>query len=134
MIATAVATRISDVDVAAHQVAFQIWFTLAMAMDAMAIAAQAMIGNLLGAGDSSEAKKVGERAIVWSVGIGVVMLRTRRRKGPETLAIDRQEVCDPFWVTLMQDNQFEHQSPRPFRAQWRAPCKYLAGIVSEEKA
>ena len=72
LIATAVATRISDVDVAAHQVAFQIWFTLAMAMDAMAIAAQAMIGNLLGAGDSSEAKKVGERAIVWSVGIGVV--------------------------------------------------------------
>ena len=43
LIATAVATRISDVDVAAHQVAFQIWFTLAMAMDAMAIAAQAMI-------------------------------------------------------------------------------------------
>ena len=72
LIATAVATRISDVDVAAHQVAFQIWFTLAMAMDAMAIAAQAMIGNLLGAGDSSEAKKVGGRAIVWSVGIGVV--------------------------------------------------------------
>ena len=72
LIATAVATRISDVDVAAHQVAFQIWFTLAMAMDAMAIAAQAMVGNLLGAGEPGEARKVGQRAIVWSVGVGVV--------------------------------------------------------------
>jgi|TARA_B100000959_G_C14942935_1_gene608630 putative MATE family efflux protein len=72
LFATAVATRISDIDIAAHQVAFQMWFTLAMAMDAMAIAAQAMIGNLLGAGDSKEAQKVGERTIIWSVGIGVV--------------------------------------------------------------
>ena len=72
LFATAVATRISDIDIAAHQVAFQMWFTLAMAMDAMAIAAQALIGNLLGAGDSKEAQKVGERTIIWSVGIGVV--------------------------------------------------------------
>jgi putative MATE family efflux protein len=71
LIATAVATRISDVDVAAHQVAFQIWFTLAMAMDAMAIAAQAMVGNLLGAGAAVEARKVGQRAILWSVGVGI---------------------------------------------------------------
>jgi Na+-driven multidrug efflux pump len=72
LIATAVATHISDVDVAAHQVAFQIWFTLAMAMDAMAIAAQAMVGNLLGAGEPVEARKIGQRAILWSVGVGVV--------------------------------------------------------------
>ena len=72
LIATAVATRISDVDVAAHQVAFQIWFTLAMAMDAMAIAAQAMVGNLLGADSPVEARKVGQRAILWSVGVGIV--------------------------------------------------------------
>ena len=34
-----------------------------MAMDAMAIAAQAMIGNLLGAGDSSEAKRSGKEPL-----------------------------------------------------------------------
>lgn len=72
LVATSIAARISDVDVAAHQVAYQAWFTLAMAMDAMAIAAQALIGNLLGAGKAKEARKVGQRTIAWSVGIGIV--------------------------------------------------------------
>ena len=88
LIATAVATRISDVDVAAHQVAFQIWFTLAMAMDAMAIAAQAMVGNLLGAGSPVEARKVGQRAILWSVGVGIV--------GGGTLAIVHLPLAEVF--------------------------------------
>ena len=88
LIATAVATRISDVDVAAHQVAFQIWFTLAMAMDAMAIAAQAMVGNLLGAGSPVEARKVGRRAILWSVGVGIV--------GGGTLAIVHLPLAEVF--------------------------------------
>ena len=68
--ATAVAARIGTIDVAAHQIAFQAWFVMAMSMDAMAIAAQAMIGNLLGAGRADEAHLVGRRTIVWSVGIG----------------------------------------------------------------
>ena len=71
IVATAMAARLGNVDVAAHEVAFQAWFFLAMSMDAIAIAAQALIGNLLGAGNANEARKIGRRAIIWSIGIGV---------------------------------------------------------------
>ncbi len=71
VVATSMAARLSNVDVAAHEVAFQAWFFLAMAMDAIAIAAQALIGNLLGAGKAKEARLMGRRAIFWSSGIGL---------------------------------------------------------------
>ncbi|HJL64247.1 MAG: MATE family efflux transporter [Acidimicrobiales bacterium] len=72
LIATSVAARVGDIDIAAHQVAFQVWFVLAMTMDAMAIAAQALIGNLLGAGKAQEAHRVGQRTIFWSISIGII--------------------------------------------------------------
>ena len=71
--ATSLAARLGEVDVAAHEVAFQAWFFLAMSMDAIAIAAQAMVGNLLGSGDDLEAKRISQRAIFWSAGIGLVL-------------------------------------------------------------
>ena len=71
--ATAVTARIGTVQVAAHQIASQTWFLLAMAMDAMAIAAQAMVGNLLGSGQAYEARRVGNRVIAWSIGIGLAL-------------------------------------------------------------
>ena len=49
VLATAVAARIGTVDVAAHQIAFEIWSALALALDALAIAGQAMVGRHLGA-------------------------------------------------------------------------------------
>ena len=52
LVATAVATRIGPVDVAAHQIAFEIWSFLALALDAIAIAGQAIVGRFLGAGDA----------------------------------------------------------------------------------
>jgi putative MATE family efflux protein len=73
IVATAMAARLGNVDVAAHEVGFQAWFFLAMSMDAIAIAAQAIIGNLLGAGDAHEARQMGRKAITWSMGIGVFM-------------------------------------------------------------
>ncbi len=73
LVATAAATRIGAVDVAAHQVAFQVWMVLALSMDAVAIAAQAMVGNLLGSGDPDGARTVGRRVIGWSIGIGAVL-------------------------------------------------------------
>jgi putative MATE family efflux protein len=60
---TAVATRIGRNDVAAHQIAFEIWNTLAMALDALAIAAQAMIGRLLGAGQADQARWAARRLL-----------------------------------------------------------------------
>jgi putative MATE family efflux protein len=81
LVGTSVATRIGRVDVAAHQVAFQVWMATALTMDAVAIAAQAMVGERLGASDAVRAVSIGRRVIVWSVGIGlalaVVLMVTR---------------------------------------------------------
>jgi putative MATE family efflux protein len=70
--ATAIASRIGDTDVAAHQVAFQILLFLALALDAIAIAGQAMIGKFLGAEDAREARAAARRMIEWGVVVGVV--------------------------------------------------------------
>ena len=72
LVGTAVATRIGDVEVAAHQVAFQTWMLLVLTMDAAAIAAQAMVGERLGAGDATAARRIGIRTILWSVALGIV--------------------------------------------------------------
>lgn len=60
---TLVASRIGPAELAAHQVAFEIWAFLAMGHDALAIAAQSMIGLRLGAGDRVAARAVGVRLI-----------------------------------------------------------------------
>jgi putative MATE family efflux protein len=73
LVATAVATRLGDVDVAAHQIAFEIWSFLALALDAIAIAGQALVGRSLGAGDGEGAKGVGRRMIEWGVVAGVAV-------------------------------------------------------------
>lgn len=73
VVATAVATRIGTVDVAAHQIAYEIWSALALVLDAIAIAGQAMIGRFLGAGRVRDARAAGRRMIEWSVLVGVVL-------------------------------------------------------------
>ena len=49
--ATAVAARFGVAAVGAHQIALQLWFFCALALDAVAIAAQSLVGAALGAGD-----------------------------------------------------------------------------------
>ena len=51
LLTTWVAASLGDVTLAAHQVALTIWSFLAFALDALAIAAQAIVGRALGAGD-----------------------------------------------------------------------------------
>jgi putative MATE family efflux protein len=69
----AVAARLGDDDLAAHQIAFEIWSLLALTLDAVAIAAQAMIGRELGAGDARRARALGLRMTQWGVAAGVVL-------------------------------------------------------------
>lgn len=73
MIATAVAARLGDADIAAHQIALSLWSLLAFALDAIAIAGQAIIGRYLGAGDTEGARAVCHRMVRWGVGSGVVL-------------------------------------------------------------
>jgi putative MATE family efflux protein len=61
--ATAIATRIGPVDVAAHEIAYELWNFLALGLDAIAIAGQAIIGKELGAGDAEEAHAMGRRML-----------------------------------------------------------------------
>ncbi len=69
----AVASRIGSDDLAAHEIAFEIWMVIVLALDAVAIAAQALVGRALGAGDAAEARRLGRRSIVWGAGSGAVL-------------------------------------------------------------
>jgi len=74
--ATRVATRIdhpSATAVAAHQVAVQVWLFMALAVDALAIAAQALIGRLRGAGDLVQARRVADRLVVLGFVVGLAL-------------------------------------------------------------
>jgi putative MATE family efflux protein len=73
MIATAVAARLGDADIAAHQIALSLWSLLAFALDAIAIAGQAIIGRYLGAGDAQGAREACRRMVQWGIAVGVVL-------------------------------------------------------------
>ena len=60
---TVVAARIGSTAVAAHQVAFEVWSFLAMGLDALAIAAQALVGRLLGASAGDDARAASRRLL-----------------------------------------------------------------------
>lgn len=64
LLLTAVAARIGTDDLAAHQIAFEVWGFLALGLDSFAIAGQAMVGLRLGRGDAAEARAVGDRLLV----------------------------------------------------------------------
>ena len=71
--ATVVAARLGTAQVAAHQVAFELWNALALALDAIAIAAQALVGRLLGAGDVAAARGATRRMIELGLGFGLLV-------------------------------------------------------------
>ena len=70
---TALAARIDDVAVAAHQIAFQVNLLLALMLDAIAIAAQAIVGRYLGAREPEAARAASDRMIELGVAAGVAI-------------------------------------------------------------
>ncbi|WP_405664538.1 MATE family efflux transporter [Streptomyces sp. NBC_01166] len=73
MIATAVAARLGDTDTAAHQIILSLWSLAAFALDAIAIAGQAIIGRYLGADDAKGAREACRRMVQWGIGSGVIL-------------------------------------------------------------
>ncbi|MET9426247.1 MATE family efflux transporter [Streptomyces sp. NPDC003036] len=73
MIATVVAARLGDAEVAAHQIILSLWSLTAFALDAIAIAGQAIIGRYLGAGDTEGARQVCRRMVQWGIASGLVL-------------------------------------------------------------
>ncbi len=73
VVSTAVAADLGDVDLAAHQIGYEVWSFLAFAHDAVAIAAQSLVGHALGAGDVDRARAVARRTLQWGVASGVIL-------------------------------------------------------------
>ena len=72
-LATAVAARVSVTAVAAHQVAAQLWLFLALVVDALAIAAQALVARYLGEDDPAAARGAANRLLLWGLGVGLML-------------------------------------------------------------
>ncbi|SDB89108.1 putative efflux protein, MATE family [Sanguibacter gelidistatuariae] len=68
-----VATGLGAVNLAGYQVVNSVWGLAAFALDALAIAAQALIGHRLGAGLVTETRAILRRTLQWGVGAGALI-------------------------------------------------------------
>jgi putative MATE family efflux protein len=68
-----VATRMGDEQLAAHHVVLLVWSLLALVLDAVAIAAQALTGRALGAGDADGTRATTRRMVEWGAAGGVLL-------------------------------------------------------------
>jgi putative MATE family efflux protein len=73
LVAAGVAARAGTAQLAAHQIALQLFFFLALVLDAYAIAAQTLVGHALGAGRPQEARATAGRVARWGLGTGVLV-------------------------------------------------------------
>ncbi|HXH36763.1 MAG TPA: MATE family efflux transporter [Plantibacter sp.] len=73
LIAVFVATDLGTDELAGFQLVMTLFATMAFALDALAIAAQALVGKGLGAGDVDGVRSVLVRCLQWGVGAGLVL-------------------------------------------------------------
>lgn len=72
IVAAGFAAAKGETELGAHEIATQIFYFTALALDAIAIAGQAMVGTLLGANQAKQALTVGRRLTGWGILLGVV--------------------------------------------------------------
>ncbi len=73
LVTTWVAAGLGDVPLAAYQVTATIWTFLAFALDALAIAAQAITGKALGAGEVDRTRDATTLVVRWGIVVGIVL-------------------------------------------------------------
>ena len=73
LVTTWVAAGLGEPELAAHQVAMTVWSALAFALDALAIAAQALTGKSLGAGDVAGTRATTALMVRWSIWFGLAL-------------------------------------------------------------
>ncbi|MBN9106550.1 MAG: MATE family efflux transporter [Propionibacteriaceae bacterium] len=73
LVTTWVAAGMGDVVLAAHQVAGNLWMLQAFALDALAIAAQALTGKELGAGNAAAARSATDTMLRWGLWVGIAI-------------------------------------------------------------
>jgi len=71
LVAAGVAARAGTASLGAHQIALQLFFFLALVLDAYAIAAQTLVGHALGADRPEEARATARRVSLWGLGTGL---------------------------------------------------------------
>ncbi|MFF5293342.1 MATE family efflux transporter [Paractinoplanes globisporus] len=107
--ATAVASRFGVASVGAHQIVLQLWFFSALVLDAVAIAAQSLVGAALGGGDAPAARDVANRVTIAGgvAGIGFAVL-TASGAGvvpgwftPDAAVHEQAAVIWPWFVGMM---------------------------------
>lgn len=106
--AAAVAARFGAAALAAHQIVLQLWMFLALVLDSLAIAAQALVGAALGAGEADQARSVAMRATVFSgmaAGVLAVLLAVGSGTLPGLFTGDGAvlaAVAVPWWFMVAQ--------------------------------
>ncbi|MCV7379644.1 MATE family efflux transporter [Mycobacterium alsense] len=106
--AAAVAARFGASALAAHQVVLQLWEFLALVLDSLAIAAQALVGAALGAGDAPHAKWVARRVTVFSTAAAALLaavLAVGSRALPRLFTGDGSVLATigvPWWFLVAQ--------------------------------
>jgi putative MATE family efflux protein len=73
LLTTWYAAGLGETELAAHQVAMTVWSALAFALDALAIAGQAITGKYLGAGDVAGTRAATGTMLRWGVWFGLVL-------------------------------------------------------------
>ncbi|WP_102193336.1 MATE family efflux transporter [Microbacterium aurantiacum] len=73
LVTVGIATGIGTTELAGWQIVFTIFSAAAFALDALAIAAQALIGKELGAGDEQQVHRVLRRTVAWGAWFGVIV-------------------------------------------------------------
>jgi putative MATE family efflux protein len=109
LVAASVCARMGDAQLGAHQIASQLFFFLALILDAVAIAGQVIVGRMLGAEDGDGAYAAAMRMIVWSLVVGaafaIVLLPLRhvvpRAFSDDPLVLRRAAELWPYFA-LMQ--------------------------------
>ncbi len=93
-----VAAHQGAVATATHQIAFTVWTFLAFALDAIAIAGQAITGRLLGAADVVGARRATGRMLTWGLATGAVFGLGLVLVGP---MLGRLFTADPAVTSLL---------------------------------
>ncbi|MDP9428781.1 MAG: MATE family efflux transporter [Actinomycetota bacterium] len=73
LVAAGVVARAGTASLGAHQIAVQLFFFLALVLDAYAIAAQTLVGQALGAARPDAARHTAHRVIRWGLGTGLLV-------------------------------------------------------------
>ncbi len=107
--ATAVAARMGLVVLGSWQIAMQVFMLLALTLDSVAIAGQALVGRHLGAGDGSGADRLARRLMTWGLWVGgglLLILLALRAPLAAAFSNDRAVVAATasllLWLALVQ--------------------------------